>query len=177
CRQIGETPQLFTALRGLRAFYQIRGDSRTAYELGEQLLRLAERAQDAALLMEAHYALGAAQYWMGDFGPAHEHFERVIRLYDPAQHRSHAYLYANDPGVVGYSYTAWTLWYLGYPAQSLRRLEKALALARELGHPFSLAVAFAYGAGLYYFRREVLETREWAERVISLANEHAFPLL
>jgi predicted ATPase len=38
CRQLGETPQLFTALRELRTFYQIRGDSQTAYELGEQLL-------------------------------------------------------------------------------------------------------------------------------------------
>jgi predicted ATPase len=175
CRQIGETPQLFTALRGLRQFYQIRGDSQGAYELGEQLLRLAEHAQDSSLLMEAHNALGGALYWMGDFGRAHEHFERVIPLYDPRQHRSDAYLYANDPGVIAYSYTIWTLWYLGFADQSLQRLEKALALSRELAHPFSLAGALAYGAGFFYFRREGPATQELAEQVIAISNEHGFP--
>ncbi|HEX5814749.1 MAG TPA: AAA family ATPase [Methylomirabilota bacterium] len=175
CRQLGEHPQLFTAIRGLRTFYQIRGDSPTAHELGLQLLRLAERVQDAALLLEAHYAVGAALFWMGKFRPAHEHFERVIALYDRRQHRSHAFVYGNDPGVVGYSYTAWTLWYLGYPEQSLQRMEAALTLARELAHPFSLAFALTYAASLYYFRREHAPTHEWAERTIALANEHGFP--
>jgi tetratricopeptide (TPR) repeat protein len=175
CRQVGETPQLFTALRGLRQYYQITGDSQTALELSEQLLRLAERAQDSALLMEAHNALGAALFWMGDFGPAHDHFNRVIGLYDPRVHRSHAFFYANDPGVVSSSYSAWTLWYLGYADQSLQRLDKALALAQDLAHPFSLAVALAYGSSLHYFRRESQLTLEWAERVITLANEQGFP--
>ena len=175
CRQVGETPQLFTALRGLRTFYQIRGDSPTAYELGEQLLRLAERAGDAALLLEAHYSLGAALFWTGDFGRAHEHFERVHELYDRQQHRSHAYLYGNDPGVVGYSYTAWTLWYLGYPDRSLERMTEGLALAHELHHPFTLAFAFTYATVLHYFRREEQATLEWAERTVALSNEHGFP--
>jgi class 3 adenylate cyclase/predicted ATPase len=175
CRQLGEHPQLFTAIRGLRTFYQIRGDSQTAHELGGQLLRLAERVQDSALLIEAHYALGAALFWMGDFVPAHEHFERVIALYDRAQHRSHAYVYGNDPGVVGYSYTAWTLWHLGYPEQSLQRMEAGLSLARELAHPFTLAFALTYAAALRYFRHEPAPTLGWAERTIALANEHGFP--
>jgi predicted ATPase len=166
---------MFTALRGLRTFYQIRGDALTAYELGEQMLRLAQRGQDAALLLEAHMALGAALYWLGEFAPAHEHFERVLALYDPQQHRSHAFLYGTDPGVMGYSYMAWTLWYLGYPEQSLQRLQAAIALGRELGHPFSLASALAYAAALYYFRRQARPTQEWAEQTMALSNEHGFP--
>jgi predicted ATPase len=41
CQQIGETPQLFPVLLGLRSFYTVRGEYRIARELGEQLLRLA----------------------------------------------------------------------------------------------------------------------------------------
>lgn len=174
-RQVGETPQLFTALRGLRTFYQIRGDSVTASELGEQLLRLAERDGDPALVLEAHYALGAALFWTGHFGRAHEHFERVHDLYDRRRHRSHAYLFGNDPGVVGYSYSAWTLWYLGHPDRSLERMEQGLAYARELDHPFTLAFAFSYAMVLHYFRREPQATIEWAERAMALASEHGFP--
>ncbi len=40
CRQVGETPQLFQVLAGLFAFYYVRGELKTARELGDQLLRL-----------------------------------------------------------------------------------------------------------------------------------------
>ena len=50
-------------------------------------------------------------------------------------------LYGYDPGVMCLSYAAWALWFLGYPDQALKRSQEALTLARELSHPFSLAVA------------------------------------
>ncbi len=53
CRQMGEAPQLFAVLRGLWNFYLVRLEFQTARELGEQLLTLARRAQDPALLQEA----------------------------------------------------------------------------------------------------------------------------
>ena len=43
---------------GLWWFYKVRGELQTARELGEQLLSLAQRAQDPALLLQAHQALG-----------------------------------------------------------------------------------------------------------------------
>jgi predicted ATPase/class 3 adenylate cyclase len=175
CRQIGETPQLFNALRGLRQFYQIRGDSRTAYELGEQLLRLARRAQDTSQLLEAHNAAGGALFWMADFALAQEHFEQVIRLYDPQKHRAHVSLYGNDPGVVGHSYASWAMWYLGHADRSLRHADRSIALATELALPFSKASALWYAAALHFFRREPRAARELAEQTIAIANEHGFP--
>ena len=58
CRQVGETPQLFWVLAGLWVFYQNRPEYKTARELGEQLLSLAQNVQDPTLLMVAHGALG-----------------------------------------------------------------------------------------------------------------------
>ena len=58
CQQVGETPQLFQVLRGLWYFYLLRVELRTARELGEHLLTLAQQVGDPALLLEAHYALG-----------------------------------------------------------------------------------------------------------------------
>ena len=51
CRQVGETPQLFPVLRGLSTFYIVRAELQTAHELAEELLRLAQRAQDPAMLV------------------------------------------------------------------------------------------------------------------------------
>ena len=38
----------------------------------------------------------------------------------------------------------WTLWFLGYPDQALKRSHEALALAQELSHPYSLAYALIF---------------------------------
>ncbi len=42
----------------------------TARELGEQCLGLAQRLDDPALLLEAHYALGVRWFFLGEFVPA-----------------------------------------------------------------------------------------------------------
>lgn len=58
CRQMGETPQLFSVLYGLRRFYLVKGEIFTAHELGGQMLQYAQNLQDSALLSWAHWALG-----------------------------------------------------------------------------------------------------------------------
>jgi predicted ATPase len=171
---VGETPQLFHVLRGLWYFYLIGVELRTARELGEQLLTLAQHIGDTALLLEAHYALGNTVNYLAEFAAARVHFEQSIALYDPQQHRSHAFRYAQDPGVVCRAYAAVTLWWLGYPDQALQRSHEALTLARELAHPFSLAFALFFAALLHQCRREWELTQERAEAAMAIAAEQEF---
>src|SRR5262249_22143925 len=58
CQQEGEIAQIFPVLWGLWVFYLVREELRKAYELGEQLLTLAQRAQDPAFFLETCGALG-----------------------------------------------------------------------------------------------------------------------
>jgi TOMM system kinase/cyclase fusion protein len=174
CQHVGETPQLFHVLRGLWYFYLIGVELRTARELGEQLLTLAQHIGDTALLLEAHYALGNTVNYLAEFAAARVHFEQSIALYDPQQHRSHAFRYAQDPGVVCRAYAAVTLWWLGYPDQALQRSHEALTLARELAHPFSLAFALFFAALLHQCRREWELTQERAEAAMAIAAEQEF---
>jgi hypothetical protein len=51
CRQMGETPQLFTVLVGLYAFYVVRAELVHGRELAQQLLSIAQGRQDATLLV------------------------------------------------------------------------------------------------------------------------------
>jgi len=55
CEQVGEPPQLFRVLWGLRTFYNQRGEYQTIRGLEEQLLSLAQRLQAPDLLLEAHH--------------------------------------------------------------------------------------------------------------------------
>src|SRR6266849_4088561 len=58
CQQVGETPELVPVLFGLWRFYVVRPQLHTARELGDTLLRLAQRTDDPALMVIAHYTLG-----------------------------------------------------------------------------------------------------------------------
>ncbi len=176
CQQVGEPSQLFPVLVGLRLFYTLRGELQAARELAEQLLALAQRVQDPALLLEAHYALGVPLFWLGEFAPAREHFEQGIALHDPQKHRSLAFLYVQDPGVTCLFYAALALWHLGYPDQALKRIYDALTLAQELVHPFSLAYTLAFAAMLHQFRRERQAAQERSEAAITLSTEQGFTL-
>ena len=176
CRQLGETRQLFLVLFGLRLLHQVRGELSTARTLGEQLLDLAQKERDPALLMEADRALGNTCFHLGEFGVAQTHLTRSLTLYDAQRSRSQARLYGGlEPGVIGLSMGALVLWHLGYPDQALRKSEAARALAQELSRPFSIAVTRAFGAMLHQLCRESSLTQEWAEAAIILAHEHGFP--
>jgi predicted ATPase len=175
CQQVGDTPELFPVLRGLWVFYSSRAEPRAARELGEQLLSLAQRAPTPALFLEAHRALGETLCWLGELTAARQSLEQGVSLYDPQQHRSHAVLYGEDPGVVCLSFAALALWSQGYPEQALTSMHAALTLAQEHTHRFSLARALVFGTMLHQFRREGQLVQERAEAAITLSTEQGFP--
>ncbi|HSV34998.1 MAG TPA: adenylate/guanylate cyclase domain-containing protein [Ramlibacter sp.] len=176
CRQVGETTQLFPALMGLRTFYQVRGELLTGRELAEQLLGLAQEAQDPALLMQAHRALGSNLFSLGELGAARAQLEQALVLYDLQQPQSAAIYRGLEPGVLGLAFLALDLWLMGYPDQALARSEAALALAQTRAHPSASATALVFAAELHMNRREAQQTRELADAILALAGEHGFPL-
>jgi predicted ATPase len=176
CQRVGETPQLFSVLRGLWQFYNGRGEYQTARELGEQCLQLAQQGHDTALLLEAHHTLWTTRLLLGELRLAQMHLEQSLALYDPQQHRALAVLYGHDPIVCCHGVAAVTLWLLGYPDQALRQLHAAHALAQEVAHPSSLAFARMLTAIAYQLRRETDAAHEQAEALIALATEHGFAL-
>jgi predicted ATPase len=175
CQQVGETPALVPVLYGLWRFYLGRSQLHTARELGDTLLRLAQRADDPALAVLAHQALGLTWCHLGGLPAARQHLEEAIARYTPDQRRTPAFRMGSDPGVSCRAYAAVTLWVLGYPAQALARLHDALALAHALAHPFSLAFARVHAAFVSQFRRDVPAVHEHAEAAVALATAHGFP--
>jgi predicted ATPase len=176
CEQIGDTPQLFPVLRGLMLYYLLQGPLQTAYELGEQLLRLAQSQPEPALLMLAHYMQGMILFYRGEPASAQTHHLRALVIYIPQEHRDLALRYGIDLGVSSGAHLALELWHLGYPDQALHHSQKALALAQEVSHPFSMGLALLWSAILHQWRREALATREQAAAATNLATEQGFAL-
>jgi predicted ATPase len=140
------------------------------------LLRLAQRADDPALAVIAHYALGVTGLWLGALPAARQHLEEGIARYTPDQRRALVFRLGQDPGVGCRVDAAVTLWLLGYPGQALARLHEALALAHELAHPYTLAWARCLAAYVYQFRRDVPAVHEQTEAAVVLSTEQGFSL-
>jgi predicted ATPase len=172
----GDTLQLFQVLMGLRRYYLARGESGTAQDLGEELLTLAQSEQDATYLSRAHFMHADTLDSHGEFALALDHCRQGIAVYDPRQRRSHMFLFGNDTGVCCQIMASQALWNLGYPDQSLKRAEEALALAQELSHPFTLIYALYYTTRLHMLRREVAVAQERAEAALRIATERGFAL-
>jgi class 3 adenylate cyclase/predicted ATPase len=177
CQHLDDPHQLFRVLRGLWRSYFVRAELQTAHALGKELLALAQHVQDPMMLVAAHLPLGNTLYQLGAVASAHTHFAQGIALYDSQQHRAPAFMYGEDLGVYCRSFSASTLWYLGYPDQALARCQEALTLAQQRTHPLSLSQALGVAAQFHHLRREGSAAQECAEASIHLGMEQGFPLI
>jgi len=175
CARLDDLHQRFSLVRGLWVYYLLCADLQTAHALSEQLLDFTQQAQDTAMLMTTHQVLGATLYHRGAVASAYTYDAQGIALYDAQQHRTSAFLYGEDSGVICHSHAAWELWYLGSPDQGLAQSQQAVALAQQIDHPFSLGFAWGMTAMFHQFRREVRAAQERAEAAISLTTEQGFP--
>jgi predicted ATPase len=172
CQHAASEPRLFAALRGIWARHLIRGEYQTARPLAEQLLQLAELADDQVLLASACFGAGVTMFWQGEFMAAHEYCERALDLYDPAQSKAYLAFSTQDLAVQANYILAFCLWKLGFPDRALERAREALSLAERLSHPHSLGAAL-HGLGLVSFwRREWQENQRQLERARALSQEN-----
>ncbi|MEE9150177.1 MAG: adenylate/guanylate cyclase domain-containing protein [Candidatus Tectomicrobia bacterium] len=176
CQQLGDTLALFPVLFGLWRFYAVKPALPMNMELGEQLLRLAEQTQDPPLLVVAHYALGFSHLMLGAGVEASRHLQQGAAHYHPAQREADMFRAGQDPGVVCQAYAAWALWLQGYPDRARHHIDKALALAQTIDHPFTLAFAFDVAAIVGQLTRDAQMTAQHAASAIELSAEHGFVL-
>jgi predicted ATPase len=69
---------------------------------------------------------------------------------------------------------SWALWHRGYPDQSARAADRALALSRQLGHAYTLAYALGLAGRAAVFARNVATVIACSNDCVALASEHGF---
>jgi class 3 adenylate cyclase/predicted ATPase len=170
CEQLGDESKLFSTLRGLWGVHVVRANLRRALELGQQCLTLAQRAPRPIARVWAHYALGMTLFQLGRPAEARPHLQDALAAYDRDKRPTQRAL--QDPGVACLSYTANVLWHHGYADQARRTSREAIALARTLDHPFTLAYALVLAAVNCQFCHEVDEMETLVEAASALSSEH-----
>jgi len=138
-------------------------------------LRLSRQRDHRAGLVLGHLAAGRNQFIGGRFASARSHLEEVLVLYDPISHRSLADQTGTHLHVVAQAHLEIVLFGLGFPDQAMAHSSAAIAEARRLAHPPSLAAGLALGNVLVSLVGDNVTVDKWAHELVAVATEQGFP--
>src|SRR5215831_5217639 len=95
----------------------------------------------------------------------------IVRLDRPESDANGEYPHVNARAHLGI-----VLFCLGLPQQALAQANEAIAEARRLAHPPSLAANLAPGARLLSLCGDIAALSDWTDELVTLTNEQGFPL-
>lgn len=174
CQHVSDDALRFQVFWALWVSHAARGEHDKARASAEECLGLAEAAKDSTLSVGAHHALGVSLLSVGEFEQGFEHMKRGSRIYDSSQHSRLVQAYGQDPGVLCLAYEAFSLGFLGYPDQALKRIREAATMARELAHPATLVTTSNVACWVYQLFRDAQSTLDHAEVAIFLSTDREF---
>jgi class 3 adenylate cyclase/predicted ATPase len=176
CRANNASPnQIFPVIEGLHQIYLLDGHLTKARELDERLVKVAKKCdRPYERGGEANRCLGWTLFCLGELHSAEQVMLHALSLYDRAKVDEVSRLVVLDAGGIGLSNLSWIKWFLGDVEGSLEKSKEAIARAREIDHPFTLAYTLCVTAALHQFRREPAAVASMAEEVLSIALKHEF---
>ena len=176
CRELKDDATLVSILIGLGRLHMIRANHAEIAELEQEEERLAERMQDAQLLVHLHTQLTTFAVFRGLHARAAEHYQLVLRHHDsqiPPLPRSS---FGGDPLVVASIWSSMSLGLAGQPDLGWGRIRQALARAEELNQPLILVNGLVCAAILKLLRGDYDEAWRLTQKMDVLAGEHHFAL-
>ena len=172
--QLGFPSEFLQVPYGQSRYHVNRGEFDLALRLDENLLRLSRQHNDAAGLVLGHTSLGVSLFYTGRHAASRSHLEEAIAQYDPISHRSLARQTGTRPNVQAQSVLGSVLFCLGYPDRALTRSNAAIAEARRLAHPPSLAQSLANGARLLSLVGDNAVLGKWVDQLIAVTTAQGF---
>ncbi len=170
CEQIGEPSDQFSVFMGLWMYHVAAANLHTAYELGQQCLRIAQREEKTQYLVDAHMSVGLVAAIRGALGPAHEALGQACASYEPGL-VSHL---SSHPSIASLGWFASVLQLLGYADQALSRLHDMVALAQQLADPYGYILAGYYETRLHCMRRAWGEAQQQGEALMERCETYGF---
>jgi class 3 adenylate cyclase len=178
CNRLQEPPEQLNVLYWLAVMRGVRGELREALEATQAGIDLAKIRADPPALINFLRGSALALILMGRPAEALARTEEAVATFDCSDDRTRIASRAagQDAGVAGRAVMAWALWFLGYPDQATKAMAVCLDRANEISHPHTQAYALYYASILSALRRELAAARSYAERCLSLSEQHGFGL-
>ena len=173
-RRLGETKHILSALSGSWLFHVVGGQLEESRKFAQQCLDAAGGEAGPALSTAGHFLLGSSLFHLGRLELSREHLNHALAAYAGPPHSALSLFAGPDLGVFCRSYLAQVFWLTGRIQEIPSPPSDAITLARELSHPFSLAIALDYTAMLHVFREEAQAALDRAEEAAAVCRKHGF---
>ena len=174
CRGLPDTPPLPHVLYGVWAFHLNRAELDVALKVAGEVRTLGNAGDDPVLRLMGHRALGNTLVSRGEVVRGRAELERALAIDLPPDRRL-GLEYTFHPRVSSLGFIGWALVALGYPDQALSRAREAVATARELRNPNSLAQALFFNSSVAQLLGDRQESGRLADELEALAEQHGFP--
>jgi DNA-binding SARP family transcriptional activator/predicted ATPase len=164
---------IFAILSGAWVFNIVRGDLGKARQFALEFVELAQREPAPELMLAGNFILGSCLFHLGQLEASLDHLTAAILAHSgPAE--TVLELFAPDVGVFCRAYLAHVVWHRGDGKQAEAYAAEAIATAKQIRNPFSLAIALSYGAMLQVFRGDGRAALEVGGEAVELCHRHGF---
>jgi class 3 adenylate cyclase/predicted ATPase len=176
CLKLDSRSEYFQALYGLWGHAWMSGKNDEALNMAEEFLSRSRASRETVPLMVAHRVMGSTLLTVGEFELSRQHFDESIARSKRNDKRSLYNLYMVEPRAASLLLSSWDLWFLGYPDQALSRVVDALALARDIEQPYTIAFAYYMTSVVHLLRGEPELALASAEESLRMSREQRFSL-
>jgi DNA-binding SARP family transcriptional activator/tetratricopeptide (TPR) repeat protein len=166
--RLGRRDSVLSGLVGLWASRFVQGRTADSYQVATRALDLVDPGSQ--LGSQAHFAVGGSAVSLGMPAEGVRHLELAGQL-------------AGGPVMLSVGTrrdvhsTAWAAhahWLLGSEEAAQRACHEAIAMARAIGHPYTLAVALAYGGVTSQMRHDLAGLRTVVDELRDLCERYEF---
>ena len=175
CQRLDDHDRSFIAAWGLWINKQQQAKFETAIDIADRLLDIAQRDNNEEHILQAHHSAWTSRFAYEELESVIVHTEAGLRLYDKDRHRSHSVRYGgHDPGVCCRLMGGIARLIAGLPTQGRNLTVDSVDLARELDHPFSLALALSFSGTSHLFLGEPEQVATRMDELSQVVNIHGF---
>jgi class 3 adenylate cyclase/predicted ATPase len=174
--ELGSPSEFLRIPFGQSRYHAHRGDLDLALHLDEDLLRLSRQRNDSVGLVLGHTTFGLNLLSAGKFALACSHLEDALALCDTISPHLLVHQVGVHPHGSAHGFLGIALFSLGFPDQALARSSEAIAEARRLAHPPTLASGLTASARLLALVGDNVALNARAEQLLAVATEQGFPV-
>ena len=165
---LGRKDSTLTGMVALWASQFVQGRTADSYQTATRALALAGPGSE--LSGPAHFAVGGSAVSLGMPAEGLRHLELAAKLASGAPSLS----VGTRPDVHSMAIAAHAHWLLGHDDDALSSCNDAIKVGRAIDHPYSLAVALAYGGITHQMRHDMAELGDTTGELRELCNRYGF---
>ena len=172
--QLNKPEYIASLLYGRWVFNLVRAELKLALLAAKEAERIGDEGKDHALGLQGHLEHGIVRFFLGELVSAQALFEQSEGLV--AHRQLYSKIIPDDPYLVMLAYLGATLCLRGYIDQGRAKIKEALSEARRLNHAHIVALVLRFAAWAEWLLHSPREEQLYADELISLSEEHGFPL-